>query len=296
MRHPRHHLAILVLAICIALLALVPAAIAADQGLIVFQSVRREADGTHTQGVYSISPDGKELRRIALGEEPTVSRDGKQIAFVKKFRIYVGNSDGTDVRQVTDADAIDTEPAFSPDGKEIVFVRQEVDGKDREGPGRIYVMDADGSDAHAITKPETRVREPAFSPDGKKIAFIHVTGNFQLATIDADGKDLTDINLPDEVAGPLAPSYSPNGKRILFGGRVGTGKEVGQQFIYTVDPDGTDLKQVQAGLEPAFSPNGSEIVFSRDEVVYTMSADGGDVRRLTSDNLEIHSTRPSWGR
>jgi len=65
--------------------------------------------------------------------------------------------------------------------------------------------------------------------------------------------------------------------------------------IYTISPDGTDIRstssenQTMDGL-PWWSPNGSKIVFisnrSGDYEIWTMNADGSDRRKLTS--------RPGW--
>lgn len=53
--------------------------------------------------------------------------------------IYVMDSDGSNVVQLTHSPGWDAMPAWSPDGNKIAFQ------SDRDGNREIYVMDADGS-------------------------------------------------------------------------------------------------------------------------------------------------------
>lgn len=59
------------------------------------------------------------------------------------------------------------------------------------------------------------------------------------------------------------PSWSPNGKRIVI-----QSYRSGNFHLWTVAPDGSDLKQLTTGFadhrEPAFSPDGRSIIFSSD--------------------------------
>lgn len=53
-------------------------------------------------------------------------------------------ADGSEVRQLTDAQGFDENPAWSPDDSQIVFQTN------RDGNFEIYVMNADGSDTHPL--------------------------------------------------------------------------------------------------------------------------------------------------
>jgi Tol biopolymer transport system component len=50
------------------------------------------------------------------------------------------NADGTQVRQLTDNDAVDGRPAWSPDGTRIAFDRSATE---------IFVMNADGTEVYS---------------------------------------------------------------------------------------------------------------------------------------------------
>ena len=59
-------------------------------------------------------------------QEPAVSGDGREIAFVSNrdwnFHVYRMAVDGTGVRRLTAEYVTDREPAWSPDGGSICFV------------------------------------------------------------------------------------------------------------------------------------------------------------------------------
>jgi TolB protein len=310
LRPARPHLVLWALVLCLALLVVAPAAVAIDTGLIAFQGVRRFEDGKRIEkDVYTMAPNGSGVKRLGDGFQPTISRDGKKIAFVAvaaepepgqepEVEIFTMNADGSNVHRVTNDESTNSEPAFSPDGKQIVFVGdRRVNGKSLEFP-KIFVVDVDGSNERQLTKGKSLDLEPSFSPDGSRITFIRGPGESRLMTMTAGGGDLTTLTkFKDPFSTPTSPSYSPNGKRILF-----QGFEDGKNRIYAFDAaDGGNLvtltKGDGEGVEPAYSPDGSSIVFRRGVNLFTMDADGANVNQLTSIERENGSNvRPSWGR
>lgn len=85
----------------------------------------------------------------------SISPDGKKMLFSadppdkKNREIFVINSDGTNLKRLTDNDVFDTSPSWSPDGKKIVFSRTEY--KDKERVIDIWIMDANGSNERKLT-------------------------------------------------------------------------------------------------------------------------------------------------
>jgi Tol biopolymer transport system component len=97
----------------------------------------RLADPTDMSELVILSDDSTDTA-------PAVSPDGKQIAFMSQrdgdWNIYVVNSDGTGLKQLTDDPADDGLPAWSPDGKAIAFVSS------RGGPWAVWAMSPEGNE------------------------------------------------------------------------------------------------------------------------------------------------------
>ena len=52
---------------------------------------------------------------------PTVSKNGRKIAFAASKHIWMMNADGTDMKQITTSSQAETSPAFSPDGNFLLI-------------------------------------------------------------------------------------------------------------------------------------------------------------------------------
>ena len=162
-------------------------------------------------------------------------------------------------------------PEWSPDGNRIVFER----GSCLCNP-HVAVINADGSGEAAVTNNTDLFLEfePAWSPDNR-IAYTRAPNPAfgqcrSLWIVGSDGSGAHEILAPEQ-----APCYkkqaawSPDGTRIAFSGAPSFGDV--PTDIYTVRPDGTDLRQLtDSGADSAsqaeWSPDGSEIAyhFARD--------------------------------
>ena len=114
----RSHLLSLALATFVVMLCGVASALAVDPRLITFQGIGGSGTGS---GVFTISPDGSNLKMISPGSQPSFSRDGKTIVFVKLGEIFTMDANGGNLKQVTDDKLENNQPALSPDGKTIAF-------------------------------------------------------------------------------------------------------------------------------------------------------------------------------
>lgn len=118
--------------------------------------------------LFVIPVSGGRFRKLTGDEfqlrEFAVSPDGRSIAFTAAIRrsdweIYVINSDGTDLRQLTDNQRVqDIEPAWSPNSRQIAFT------SNRDGNQEIYVMNADGRDPRNISQSPARDEAPTWIP------------------------------------------------------------------------------------------------------------------------------------
>ncbi len=175
------------------------------------------------------SPDGSMLA-VAL------SRDGNT-------EIYTVRPDGSGHRRLTNNAAIDSEPQFSADGQSIYFM------SDRSGGPQIYKMSVSGGNATRVTFNGNYNISPRVSSDGKTLAWISQRGGgFSLYAMDlASGQEL---RLAD---GATEPSFSPNGKYIMYAIKGG-----GRASLAVVSVDGRVKQRLttKAGniREPSWGP------------------------------------------
>jgi len=106
-------------------------------------------------------------------------------------------------------------------------------------------------------------------------------------------------------AGALGLSNKVDSKeleeKIVFSSFVASTYE-----IYTINPDGSELKRIYADyndIEPTWSPDGKEIAFVSDRIpfrplstkvreIYKMDVDGANQKRLTFNNTD--DINPAW--
>ncbi len=143
---------------------------------------------------------------------PRFSPDGKKIimslAKDGNSEIWVRNLETNIQEQLTDHPSIDTSPSYSPDGKYVAF------NSDRSGYQQIYVMKSDGSKVKRISFGKGIYGTPVWSPRGDLIAFTKLhKGKFFIGVMRTDG---TGERLLTENFYQEAPSWSPNGRIIIF--------------------------------------------------------------------------------
>ena len=92
----------------------------ADDGRIIYISCEMGVCNPHTS-----KDDGTGEEPIVIPgfeDTPTISNNGKRIAFRQAGDIWVAKSDGTDLDNITETPGeFETEPDISPDGKSIVY-------------------------------------------------------------------------------------------------------------------------------------------------------------------------------
>jgi Tol biopolymer transport system component len=280
-----------------------------DGSKLVFQSTSR--DGGCDQ-IYTMGLDGSDVQLVSTSEGRTTCSyfypAGDKILYssthhfagscpaVPDFSkgyvwpvypsmdIFVGDSDGSNLRQLTHEFGYDAEATISPVGDRIVFTSM------RDGDLDIYSMALDGSDVQRLTSGVGYDGGPFYSPDGSKIVYraSRPTGDaladyrsllaeglirpsaLEIYIMDADGSNNRQVT--DNGAANFGPFWHPSGEKILFASNMDD--EMGREFdIYMINVDGTGLEQVtdSEGFDgfPVFSPDGKYLVFgsNRDQAI-----------------------------
>jgi len=185
---------------------------------------------------------------------PRFSPDGKKIimSFAKNGNsdIYTMDLESRLVEKITEDSSIDTSPSYSPDGKYITF------NSDRSGLQQIYTMKSDGSGVKRISFGDGLYGTPVWSPRGDLIAFTKVrSGKFYIGVMrsDGSGERLLTENFYQE-----APSWSPNGRLLVFYRETKAGKN-GEGFtakLWSIDITGyneRELKTETDASDPSWS-------------------------------------------
>jgi Tol biopolymer transport system component/DNA-binding winged helix-turn-helix (wHTH) protein len=192
---------------------------------------------------------------------------------------------------------VETMPAFSPDGKQIVFVRTERDPqpwrgfwKEYVGPATLCLKTVDAGTELHLTSGSSSDALPAWSPDGQQIAFFRrtATGDLGYYVVSSVGGPERRIGNASNSCGGLA--WFPDGKRLVVSEVSDTAAASPLIVIATDTGERRTMTSPSRGIDvfPAFSPDGETLAFVRgvdygDADVFIMQAEGGPVRRLTSD-------------
>jgi Tol biopolymer transport system component len=172
--------------------------------------------------------------------------------------IYIMNADGTHPVQVTQNDALgeNEEPQWSPDGTKLVFqIASDTDGD------AVFTVNVDGTGQRQLTPYSMRAAHADWSPDGRLILFEDFTDgpppgqSTNVFTIHPDGTQLTQITHNDGGAvNATNPAWSPDGKRIVFAQTPGSGP-FGFSRIYTMNADGSDVRPMTSSTFWDFRPD-----------------------------------------
>jgi uncharacterized repeat protein (TIGR01451 family) len=272
-----------------------------SNGLIAFDSARSFPEPA---GIYTIKPDGTDEKLFpntnpggSRGDRPKWSPDGARLAFiVQNFvatppvnELTIINADGTGLMKVAnDVSSITRRPTWSPNGSQLAYIGNGI-GPNNVRP--VFIANADGSGSYQLPGSPTFLSYVDWSPDGTK--FVYATDR-EIFVMNADATGQTPLTTIQQTSdGPttdIEPSWSPDGKRVLF--RRLTNNTGG---IYVINADGSNLRKLfnfSGVLSPSWSADGLSIVFTKDNEICTVNVDNTNFKRLTNDNF--FDFRPDW--
>ena len=238
---------------------------------------RVSTDGT---APLRILPDRKLRLEVGPMTAFDVSPDGSQVVYSScALPLQPWGEHGPSITRETDAE-----------GNEIVVI--EHGGRDG-GPSypsnyELARINIDGTESERLTDSGSYNNFPAWSPDGTQIAFVSKSGLYVLATDGAPVQprevqavvSVQQPRLPAELEAVALhpPAWSPDGAHLAFVGwgllTQPTGLVAASFGIYTVGADGADLRRLTDTVsEPSWSPDGQRIAFAKP--------DGDDVALYT---------------
>ncbi len=202
----------------------------------------------HDYDLFSVRLDGRELQRLTFAPgydaEATVAPNGQTIVFTSvrdgDLDLYSMKIDGTGVMRLTDAVGYDGGAFYSPDSKRIVYRAQ-----------------------HPATEDEREAYQTLLSQN------LVEAGNLEIFAMNADGSDKRQVTANG--ASNFAPSFHPDGRRILFSSNgANAGRVNGRPafHLYLVNDDGSGLEQItfegRFNSFPMMSPDGTMLVWVSD--------------------------------
>jgi TolB protein len=215
-----------------------------------------------------------------------------RIAFVRKgdapADIHTINFDGSDLRRITNYNALTLAPRWSPDGRFLAFTSY------RDGNPDIYLRDLESGSTRKIAFYPGLNLPGSWSRDGARL----------LVTLSRDGnQEIYDMNvgslllqrLTRDFGIDVSPVRSPDERRIAF-----VSNRSGSPQIYIMDADGGNVRRLtdhgNYNTSPAWSPKGKRIAYEGSVngrfQIFTIDAEGGDPQQLTFDGGDHES--PSW--
>ena len=312
-----------------------PASQGANGGFLLFSTDRDNPSDleicSHCEDIYIMAPDGTGARRLTQGggapnetsgynsRGPDWSHSKQLIAFhstqIDRIpQLFLMNPDGSEQRPLVTLPGGAVFPSFSQNGNELCFHAQ-------ARPRDIYLVNVRGKGLTNLTSPGTPGQSGDnfrcdWSPKGNGIAFMSTrdtaagaAANEEIYAMTADGSDV--VRLTNVLGSDANPAWSPKGDRIAF-----ESNRDGRPEIYVMDADGSNQVRVTnfdaeptpsnvLVTKPTWSPTGDQIAFHRRvglqgqrgrTEVYTMNADGSDVRQITFTPTPGFSGFPSWGK
>jgi len=202
--------------------------------------------------------------------------DGLALVYSMSGSLWRQSIDSAEAVELTHAVAAhDFQPDVAPDGRTVVFTRY--DGRAME----LWWLDLGSGHTHALTTDGQVNLEPRFSPDGRRLAWVSTrdSGHFNLFVADVvDGRLEATRAL---VAGrrseleryyystydhAINPSWSPDGRRILYVGNPEVAWGSGDIWSVAVDDSGDRRKILQEettwSARPELAPDGRRLLYS----------------------------------
>ncbi|HXH40980.1 MAG TPA: protein kinase [Thermoanaerobaculia bacterium] len=167
--------------------------------------------------------------------------------------LWTANADGSDPRQLTNDDRLESHPVVTADGSTIVYISQ------ARGASAVWRMNIDGSQARAIAAAPA-IYDFAVSPDGKRIVYASsndTSNRASLMSVSIDGGSPATI----ATTGPFLMwlQFTPDGRTVIYSALDDKAIK-----MFKVAAGGGPVTKLfdGPGHDAAVSPDGKLIVFA----------------------------------
>jgi Tol biopolymer transport system component/predicted Ser/Thr protein kinase len=222
------------------------------------------------------SPEAVTRGAAATIHSPSVSKDGRRLAYVASVEFYglrrvavnvAQNKAAPDPAPLIRGSSVIVWPSISPDGQSIAYTTRSAGEKPGMVREEIVILSRDGTSRRQVVASESRNRIARWSPSGDRLVFASDrTGDYQIYTVRPDGGDLQafDPNLHNTIY----PIWSPKGDRLII-------THLDQKLSQFIVPwprgsappeDIPPMPDSKVGFLPAdWSPDGSRLAGSRQQ-------------------------------
>ena len=212
-------------------------------------------------------------------------------------RLAIMDSDGANVRYLTNGTDMVLTPRFSPTNQQITYMSYE-----RNRP-RVYLFDIQTGRWEALGNFDNMTFAPRFTPDGESVVFsVEQEGNTDLYIRNLVTQRTR--RLTNHPAIDVSPSMSPDGQQIVFNSDRG-----GSPQLYIMNTDGSPMTCPSGGRDtacritfgsgsystPVWSPRGDLIAFTKQSGTFYIGVIGVDGKgeRLLTESPYIDEG-PEW--
>jgi Tol biopolymer transport system component len=194
-------------------------------------------------------------------------------------KIWIMNADGSDQHQIADVSPSMEELRATPDGRYFIFSAR------YDGFAHLYRIDTDGQNLTPLTSGESSEVDSTVSPDGRWVYYLSdvKVGNdikTYLKKTEIDTGTTVDLK---QIASPMAPHISPDGKAIT---------------VYTADglkifsaSDGSQISSLKTEggadfwIGARWTPNGRSVTYlvhrGNSNNIWVQPVSGAPARQLT---------------
>ena len=202
-------------------------------------------------------------------------------------RLAIMDQDGSNIRYLTNGEALVLTPRFSPAAQEITYLSY------FNNTPRVYLFNIESGRQEILGNFKGMTFAPRFMPDGQSVIMSFAKGgNTDIWMMDLRTRKST--RLTTHPAIDTSPSGSPDSRFVVFNSDRG-----GTPQLYVMNIDGSSVRRISFGrgryVTPVWSPRGDLIAFTKQSrgrfFIGVMRPDGSGERLLTESFLD---EAPTW--